>query len=240
MFHKEVLSSMQYGTMLKYSEGRAQVYIVKRAGDSTKFREILYNPSDHVITCSCKKFKNQGIPCSHIIVVLRNNFIDCLPEYLIPERWTTTAKSKTVYDELGVELQGHRDSSSWMGKKNLEIARGFSECLNDALIKVCNVAKEMLNDLQKMKASYSESGSNNPLQSRSTSVPSSVNVFPPNISKIKGSGKRLKGGKEIAMEEMRKRRTCSVCGKKEKHNARTYPKLKEMSSKHNEDEPTTF
>ncbi|KAK1278009.1 hypothetical protein QJS04_geneDACA014423 [Acorus gramineus] len=194
MFQKEVLSSMQYGTMLKYSEGHTQVYIVKRAGDSIKFREVLYNPSDHVITCSCKKFENKGIPCSHIIIVLRNNFIDCLPEYLILERWTTTAKSKIVYDEFGVELQGHSASSTWKGKKHLEIARGFTECLNDAPIEVCNAAKEMLNDLQNMKASYGACGSNNPLQSRSTSIPSSVNVYPPNISKTKGSGKRLKGG----------------------------------------------
>ncbi|KAK1258328.1 hypothetical protein QJS04_geneDACA009305 [Acorus gramineus] len=60
-----------------------------------------------------------------------------------------------------------------------------------------------------MKASFSACGSNAPLQSRSTSVPSSINVYPPNVSKTKGSGKRLKGGKEIAMEDMGKRRTCS-------------------------------
>ncbi|KAK1261614.1 hypothetical protein QJS04_geneDACA011558 [Acorus gramineus] len=228
MFQKEVVSSMQYGSMLKHSEGQEQIYIVKRAGDSTKVREIFYNSSNHEIACSCCKFENEGIPCSHILVVLRNNFIDYLPENLILERWTTTAKAKTVYDDDGVEFQVHTASSKWKGKKNRLIARGFTECLHDAPEEVCNVAEEMLDDLQKMKASYSASGSNTLLQSRSTSVPSSINVYPPNVSKTKGSGKRLKGGKEIAMEDMGKRRTCSVCGKKEKHNARTCPKLKEM------------
>ncbi|KAK1278202.1 hypothetical protein QJS04_geneDACA016920 [Acorus gramineus] len=159
---------------------------------------------------------------------MRNNFIDCLPETLIFERWTITAKERTVYDDDGVELQAQRTSSKSNGRKNIEILRGFAECLNDAPIEVCNAAKDMLADLQKIKASYSASGSNNPPQSISTSVPSIVNVHPPNLSKTKGSAKRLKGEKEIAMEEMGKRRTCSVCGKKDKHNARTCPKLKEM------------
>ncbi|KAK1267431.1 hypothetical protein QJS04_geneDACA016864 [Acorus gramineus] len=227
---------MQCGSMLKHSEGQGQVYIVKRAGDSTKVRKVFYNLSSHEIACSCKKFENEGIPCSHILVVLRNNFIDCLPENLILQRWTVTAKAKTVYDDDGVELQGHAASSKWEGRRNRLIARGFTECLHDASEEVCNAAEEMLDDLQKMKASFSACGSNAPLQSKSTSVPSSINVYPPNVSKTKGSGKRLKGGKEIAMEDMGKRRTCSVCGKKEKHNARTCPKLKEMSSQINEDD----
>ncbi|KAK1280014.1 hypothetical protein QJS04_geneDACA017777 [Acorus gramineus] len=130
------------------------------------------------------------------MVMLRNNFIDCLPENLIFERWTTTAKAKSVYDDDGVELQVHAASSKWKGRKNRLIARGFTECLHDAPKEVYDAVEEMLDDLQKMKVSYNACGSNAPLQSRSTSIPSSVNVYPPHISKMKGSGKRLKGGKK--------------------------------------------
>ncbi|KAK1263137.1 hypothetical protein QJS04_geneDACA019923 [Acorus gramineus] len=213
MFQKEVLSFMHYGSM-KLDED-VQLHIVQRLGDSANhFREVSFNPSKQEFICSCKKFENEGIPCSHIIVVLINKFIDCLPENLIIQRWTTTAKSRIVYDDDGVELQAQRTSDKSIDRKNIEILRGFAECLNDAPIEVCNAAKDMLADLQKIKASYSASGSNNPPQSISTSVPSIVNVHPPNLSKTKGSAKRLKGGKEIAMEEIGKRRTCSVCGKK--------------------------
>ncbi|KAK1258327.1 hypothetical protein QJS04_geneDACA009304 [Acorus gramineus] len=135
------------GSMLKHSEGQGQVYIVKRAGDSTKVRKVFYNLSSHEIACSCKKFENEGIPCSHILAVLRNNFIDCLPENLILQRWTVTAKAKTVYDDDGVELQGHAASSKWEGTRNRLIARGFTECLHDASEEVCNAAEEMLDDL---------------------------------------------------------------------------------------------
>ncbi|KAK1268706.1 hypothetical protein QJS04_geneDACA006933 [Acorus gramineus] len=157
-------------------------------GDSSNYREVSFNPSSQAINCSCKKFENEGIPCSHIIVVLRNNFIDCLPENLILERWTTTAKSRSVYDKDGVELQAQRTSGQSSGRKNIEIVRGFAECLNDAPVEVCNVAKDMLVELQKIKASHTTSGSNNPPQCTSMSIPSIVNVHPPNISKPKGSG----------------------------------------------------
>ncbi|KAK1278120.1 hypothetical protein QJS04_geneDACA003327 [Acorus gramineus] len=78
-------------------------------------------------------------------------------------------------------------------KESIMIARGFTECLHDAPKDVCNNAKEMLDDLQTMKAPYSACGSNAPLQSRSMSIPSSVNVYAPNVSKTKGSGKKLRG-----------------------------------------------
>ncbi|KAK1298986.1 Protein FAR1-RELATED SEQUENCE 12 [Acorus calamus] len=224
MFQKEVISSMKYGSQLKYFSN-VQVHVVKRLGDTMKFREVTYDSSNDVISCSCKMFESEGIPCAHIIVVLRNNFIDCLPENLILERWTTSAKWRTVYDNNGVELQETQNISC--GRKNLQIVRGFAECLDDAPTEVCDAAKEMLCSLQELKLSHSTSGSSNSSQ---RSIPSVVNVHPPNISKTKGSGKRLKGGKEIVMEDMGKRRTCSVCGKKDKHNARTCPKLKEMLS----------
>nr|GMC80208.1 protein FAR1-RELATED SEQUENCE 5-like [Ipomoea batatas] len=46
-----------------------------------------------------------------------------------------------------------------------------------------------------------------------SSVPSEVSVLPPKKAKNKGSGKRIKGFKEIAIEESKKERTCKTCNK---------------------------
>ena len=54
--------------------------------------------------------------------------------------------------------------------------------------------------------------------------PMVVAVNDPEQAKNKGSGKRLKGGKETAMiEQKRGSRLCSVCQKYEPHNSRTCP-----------------
>ncbi|CAA0815811.1 Unknown protein [Striga hermonthica] len=56
-------------------------------------------------------------------------------------------------------------------------------------------------------------------------APREVNIHPPTQSKNKGSGKRLRSGKEKAIEEsQKKRRTCKSCGEIAGHNIRICPK----------------
>ncbi|KAK1256749.1 DNA damage-binding protein 1a [Acorus gramineus] len=101
---------------------------------------------------------------------------------------------------------------------------------DNALLEVYEKAKDFISSLQKEKQSRSACGSNDQGRLNTMSIPSTIEVRPPNISHTKGSGKRWKGGREIAMEEKEKvRRTCSVCGKKDKHNKRSCPLLKEIS-----------
>ncbi|KAK1262793.1 Protein FAR-RED IMPAIRED RESPONSE 1 [Acorus gramineus] len=226
IFQKEVQACIQYGSMVKML-GPPEVYLVKRLGEANKMREVLYHPSNSNITCTCKKFETEGIPCAHMLVVLRNHFIDELPEYFVLQRWTITAKEKPVFSFNGVELR--ETQGTHLGIKNIELVRAFSRCLDNAPPEVYEKAKEFIYSLEKEKESRSACGSNDLTRWNAMSIPSTVEVRPPNISHTKGSGKRLKGGQEIAMEEKEKvRRTCSICGNKEKHNKRSCPLLKEM------------
>nr|GMD37674.1 protein FAR1-RELATED SEQUENCE 5-like [Ipomoea batatas] len=53
-------------------------------------------------------------------------------------------------------------------------------------------------------------------------APETIVVHPPQVSKNKGSGKRIKSMKEIAIKGMRKKgRTCATCGLANGHNSRT-------------------
>ncbi|CAA0833967.1 Protein FAR1-RELATED SEQUENCE 1 [Striga hermonthica] len=53
-------------------------------------------------------------------------------------------------------------------------------------------------------------------------APQEVTIHPPTHSKNKGNGKRLKSGKEKAIEQSQKK--CKSCGERAGHNARTCPK----------------
>ncbi|XP_019161025.1 PREDICTED: protein FAR1-RELATED SEQUENCE 2-like [Ipomoea nil] len=54
--------------------------------------------------------------------------------------------------------------------------------------------------------------------------PKAVNVHPPPVSSNKGSGKRIRTAKEIAMKEQsKKKRTCKTCGLATGHNSRSCP-----------------
>jgi len=51
-----------------------------------------------------------------------------------------------------------------------------------------------------------------------------VDIHPPKPSSTKGGGKRIKGGKEVAMEQQQKKpRFCKACGKYKYHDSRNCP-----------------
>ena len=57
-----------------------------------------------------------------------------------------------------------------------------------------------------------------------SSIPTEVEIHPPRLSKTKGSGKRIKGGKEKAIEQQQKRtRLCRACGQYATHDSRNCP-----------------
>lgn len=54
--------------------------------------------------CSCKKFEGEGIPCRHILCLLKG--LDELPSYYIVNRWTKMTASRPIYDLEGNILEG--------------------------------------------------------------------------------------------------------------------------------------
>ena len=70
-----------------------------------KTRQVIYNPLDHVAHCSCKMFECEGIPCRHILCVLKAKVHE-LPSYYILNRWTKMASSKPIFDVDGNVLEG--------------------------------------------------------------------------------------------------------------------------------------
>lgn len=57
-----------------------------------------------------------------------------------------------------------------------------------------------------------------------SNIPKEVEILPPRVSKTKGSGRRIKGGKEKAVEQQQKRtRLCRTCGEHGIHDSRNCP-----------------
>ena len=58
-----------------------------------------------------------------------------------------------------------------------------------------------------------------------STAPEKIEILPPKQSSTKGSGKRIKGGKEQAIEQQQKRkRLCKSCGEQVYHDSRNRPK----------------
>ena len=55
-----------------------------------------------------------------------------------------------------------------------------------------------------------------------SSAPEQVQILPPKQSNTKGGGKRIKGGKEEAMEQQKRRRLYQSCGQQAYRDSQNY------------------
>ena len=62
-----------------------------------KDRVVEMNKSNMFGTCSCKLYESCGIPCRHIIQVLRVEKQNEIPEVYIMKRWKTRCKRCVLY-----------------------------------------------------------------------------------------------------------------------------------------------
>ena len=98
------------------------ITILDNTRNMTKKREVVYNPFDHVAYCSCKMFECEGIPCCHILCILKVKALHELPTYDTLNRWTKMSSRKPIFDVDGAILEGcsqmeHEDrliSKNWL------------------------------------------------------------------------------------------------------------------------------
>ena len=158
-----------------------------------KTRQVIYNPSDHVAHCSCKMFECEGIPCRHILCVLKAKVHE-LPSYYILNRWTKMASSKPIFDVDGNVLEGCSQmkveekliSDNWMEFMScLEVAGKDPKILSLALKGISNVTKQLM----ELKGGTTESKTQELEFFIGSSAPEQVEILCPKQSNTKGCGK---------------------------------------------------
>ena len=192
-------------------------------------RQVVYNASNHVAHCSCKKFECEGIPCRHILCVLKGKGLSELPSFYILHRWTKMASSKPIFNVNSTLLEGrsqmmHKDkliSNNWVE---------FLECMRlagsdpDKLTLLGKRMQNIVKELKELDGGTSDRKISEFESFIGSSVPERIDILPPNQCHTKGSGKRLKGGKEKSMEQQQKRqRLCKTCGQQSYHDGRNCP-----------------
>ncbi|KAJ8424069.1 hypothetical protein Cgig2_028742 [Carnegiea gigantea] len=100
----------------------------------------------------------------------------------------------------------------------------FLDCMqiagrdHEKLILVRKRIQNVLKELKELAGGTSESKMSELKSFIRSSAPERIDILPPKHCHTKGSGKRLKGGKEKAIEQQQKRkRICKVCGEQSYH-----------------------
>ena len=168
---------------------------------SYKSREVKFNTTSMSAHCSCMLFDTRGIPCRHIIVVLRGAKINELPSHFILDRWKKTVNSRSLYDSDGNLLEENESSSLDLAKRKM--VSEIHQTLDDT-IRLAEHSSEELealrNGLLDTKRKLSERvTANNPSRQDEfeayigCSMPNEVEIYPPTDVHTKGRCKRIKG-----------------------------------------------
>jgi len=205
------------------------ISVVDNSRNRNKTRKVRYDPSNHVAHCSCKMLQCEGISCCHILCILKTKGLRELPSYYVLNRWTKLAASKPTFSVDATILEGcsqiqHEDkliSDTWLEFMDcMEIAGRNPEKVMVALKGIRQISKELKESNGSPRASKASK-----LESfLGSTAPEKIEILPPKQSNTKGSGKRIKGGKEQAIEEQQKRkRLCKTCGEQVYHDSRNCP-----------------
>lgn len=95
---------------------------------------VEFNPSNLLVTCSCRKFETVGILCMHALKVLNNNNILHLPPRYVLKRWTKYANIEVVSDKIryvadvdGQEPMTLQYVRVWRKALSIAVKSAFSE-----------------------------------------------------------------------------------------------------------------
>ena len=90
-FQLQVIAARDHCCVQGITQGVGVKNVTLR-GRSGKIREVCYDIGSMTANCSCKLFESLGIPCRHIIQVLRIENQNELPSHYIMKRWQKRCK----------------------------------------------------------------------------------------------------------------------------------------------------
>ncbi|XP_031101941.1 protein FAR1-RELATED SEQUENCE 5-like [Ipomoea triloba] len=163
---------------------------------------------DNCARCSCKMFERMGLLCKHIFFVFKDRGLESIPSRYLVHQWTKGACLHPIFDIDGIVV----DQSAKVENVRLLTNLMWSDIyacvgLADGNIDRLSQIRSVINDQMKLfLQDGSENGSSVAVGSKqsvinlfcgSVSKASTVEVHDPVKAKNKGSGKRLKSGREL-------------------------------------------
>ena len=174
------------------------IHVTSRSG---KVHIVKHFKSSSDFLCSCNKFMNDGLPCSHLFFVFRSIHMDELPEKFIIPRWTKKSTLKPTFKiDDSVYTQGSLlDERKALSNELFSEMHEFVNIIEDDvdamrnLLRVLKQEKEVY--LQNRQGSSSVIQPVSRIQNFLGPLPEEIEVHPPPQSKNKGrpKQKRLKG-----------------------------------------------
>ncbi|XP_019163433.1 PREDICTED: protein FAR1-RELATED SEQUENCE 5-like [Ipomoea nil] len=213
-FYCEVVDIRKDGTDIYYDI----------TGDSTTTYTVHYKPDGCIAFCSCKMFQRMGLICRHMFLVFKGAHLEQLPSQYIMDRWRKHLSCGAC--------RGRHPNEHVPQTRATEVWSEINTCVGLVGESTARQAR-MVQVLKELSKEFACDGTNTGTAKGNSAAiaalcgvqpPQSITIKPPAQAKNKGSGKRLKSNREIAIENSAKvGRKCGLCGEYACHNARSCP-----------------
>ncbi|KAI8574614.1 hypothetical protein RHMOL_Rhmol01G0367800 [Rhododendron molle] len=183
---------------------------------------VEYYPVDNRMSCSCLMFESFGLPCCHMIMVMKYEHLSSIPPSLVMQRWTRSAQPPAKQPNIG-EISRSISHTARYGilSSGYKLMSFYAAHAHDSFEDARQVEHEMTSwmrkrwEMRKNKECNAEIGE--PIDGNTL-----FGVSDPRVVKTKGNP-----GKNSTAQHSRNPRKCSHC-KCRGHNKRTCPKLSSM------------
>jgi len=216
--------------MKKLEDEHRCLYIVQRDMENApKGHEVSVDKSSNNVSCSCKMFESDGIPCRHMVAYFFFMQIRRLPDQYILQRWTKSTKASSVREDLCEGVKEICDTSLLVRRSKL--FQRSSNVIDEAVLTEdgTEIVEEALESAEKKPTMKREREDGEGSAIKLTFPLGSQHSFKePLPARGKGCGKKLKGGKEKSVKKSRRCNRCGLTG--QSHDKRNCPTLLNMSS----------
>nr|XP_045087502.1 protein FAR1-RELATED SEQUENCE 5-like [Aegilops tauschii subsp. strangulata]XP_045087503.1 protein FAR1-RELATED SEQUENCE 5-like [Aegilops tauschii subsp. strangulata] len=239
-FQLQVIAARDHCCVQGIAQGVGLKMVTLR-GRSDKVREVSYDTTTMIANCPCKLFESIGIPCRHIIQVLRIENQNELPNYYIMKRWQKRCKRENVYDEQGNLLEEKpTDSLDAATRKKISTVRDKMEELiqkakhsNEGMDFLTSSVLSIEAPLDQMVPAATQNTRQEEYEAFiGCNIPTEVHIHPPTDVRTVGRCKRIKSGKEIKEGDRKRKdkeaklkvaRLCKTCKQMVFHDSRNCP-----------------
>ncbi|XP_058197504.1 protein FAR1-RELATED SEQUENCE 5-like [Rhododendron vialii] len=98
-FRAEMELEAKFYVKQQLEEEDHYIYILEQYATENKWR-VEFHPFDGSIKCPCMKLESFGIPCCHIITVMKFQQLVSIPMSCVVQRWTRSARSSNPQPSL--------------------------------------------------------------------------------------------------------------------------------------------
>ncbi|KAH6805205.1 hypothetical protein C2S51_030036 [Perilla frutescens var. frutescens] len=198
-FEDELLKSISSTVSVLGEKFDVRLYDVQNHGDGSAHRVSFFH-GQNFISCTCRRFEENGLLCSHSLRILDRNSVRQIPIRYIVKRWTKYAK-KDLWDKVansGDRIAEMITSNSWrhkMAKQYYSVLIKAQES-EDARMIIEEGSKKIFQAVEELNITKT--------LIQDTDVSSScMTVLDPSKTTTKGRKKRIKG----QLEKGRKKKT---------------------------------